>query len=188
MDHVPQLEVGLSRVLVSPETEKDLAVLRDDHECGAKALALKALDLLLKAVQSKELASLSTSQEFWKELRWRAWHLAKNGRPSMGAAIEAALFRTLETIRRTSLNSPEGVDGVRLGLFRSITEAAIEATIEAKKQSLKGLAGQFAELVESCHDNGAVTKIVTLSSSGTITQSVARMVERLALQNLEERR
>ncbi|TVY21137.1 Ribose 1,5-bisphosphate isomerase [Lachnellula arida] len=184
MDHVPQLEIGLSRILVSSETEKDVAVLRDDHESGAKALALKALELLLKTVQSGELASLSTSKEFWEELRWRAWHLAKNGRPSMGAAIEAVLFRTLENIRHMFLTSPEGIGGVLLPLFRSGTEAAIEATIEAKKQSLKGLAVQFAEFVESRHANGAVTKIVTLSSSGTITQSLATVVKRLALQNL----
>ncbi|TVY38537.1 Methylthioribose-1-phosphate isomerase [Lachnellula subtilissima] len=184
MDHVPQLEVGLSRILVSPETGKDLAVLRDDHESGAKALALKALELLLKAVQSGELASLSTCEEFWKELRWRAWHLAKNGRPSMGAAIEAVLFRTLENIRQMFLTSPDGVDGVLLSLVRSGTEAAIKATIEAKKQALEGLAVHFAELVESRHDNEVITKIVTLSSSGTVTQSLATIVKRLALQNL----
>jgi translation initiation factor 2B subunit (eIF-2B alpha/beta/delta family) len=184
MDHVPQLEVGLSRVLIGSESEKDLAVLRDDHESGAQALALKALDLLLKAVQSKELSSLTTSREFWKELRWRAWHLAKNGRPSMGAAIEAVLFKTLEHIRKFSDPSLDGINSVPLSLFRSATEAAIAATIEAKKHVLKGLAGHFAELVESLPDKKAVTKIVTLSSSGTITQSLARMVERLAVQNL----
>src|SRR4051812_9259868 len=31
-DHVPQLELGLARVMVSPETEKAIAILRDDHE------------------------------------------------------------------------------------------------------------------------------------------------------------
>ncbi|TVY45297.1 Ribose 1,5-bisphosphate isomerase [Lachnellula occidentalis] len=186
MDHVPQLEVGLSRILVSPETEKDLAVLRNDHKCGAKALALKALELLSKAVQSKELASLSTSKEFWAELKWRAWHLAKNGRPSMGAAIEAGLFRTLDNIRHMFLTSPGGIDSVPLPLLKSSTESAIETTIEAKKQSLSDLVGHFTKFVEMSarHEKGAATKIVTLSSSGTITESLARMIERLALLNL----
>ncbi|KAH8650924.1 hypothetical protein BGZ60DRAFT_388569, partial [Tricladium varicosporioides] len=83
-DHVPQLEIGLNRVMVSPETERALAVLKNDHESGAHALAIKALELLLRMANGKELAALSKVDEIWKEIRWRAWHLAKNGRPSMG--------------------------------------------------------------------------------------------------------
>jgi translation initiation factor 2B subunit (eIF-2B alpha/beta/delta family) len=186
MDHVPQLEVGMKRVLVSDETEKALAVLRDDHESGAQALALKALDLLSKAAQSKEFSGLETSREFWTSLRWRAWHLAKNGRPSMGPAIEAALFRTLEDVRtKLNISSPESIADVRLSTLKTTIESAISATIEAKKHSLEKLAKHFVEFVERDRDDSRDSiKVVTLSSSGTITQSLALLVETLVRKGL----
>jgi len=176
----------MKRIMVSPETEKALAVLRDDHESGAQALALKALDLLSKAVQSDEIGGLGTSREFWTELRWRAWHLAKNGRPSMGPAIEAALFRTLEDVRtKLKILSPESLDAVALSTLKSTTESAISATIEMKKHSLEKLAKHFVEFIEIDRNNEQVIKLVTLSSSGTITQSLALLVESLVQKGLD---
>jgi translation initiation factor 2B subunit (eIF-2B alpha/beta/delta family) len=181
-DHVPQLEVGMGRVFVSPETEAALAVLRNDHESGAQALAVKALDLLQIAVRGEELSRLETSEEFWKELRWRAWHLAKNGRPSMGAAIEAELFKALAIVSR-QLESPEseGVRGIPLSNLKNITQAAISERISATQHSLESLAGHCVYFMET-NSTTSDTSIVTLSSSGTITRSLAMFVERVTKQ------
>jgi len=176
-DHVPQLEVGMERVLVSPETEKALAVLRNDHESGAQALAVKALALLLKAVSGNELSRLETSEEFWTELRWRAWHFAKNGRPSMGAAIEAEIFKALDTVSKqlSSLGS-EGVGGIPLSNLKGLVESAIQERIIASQHTLDNLALHCVEFMES-NSTSQITNIVTLSSSGSITRSLAKFVE-----------
>lgn len=137
MDHVPQLDIGLSRILVTPSLERELAALRDDHQRGAQALALKALEFLLKFARSQELAIFSTSGEFWKEIRCRAWHLAKNGNSSMCTAVEEALFEPLENVRNTSLVSPSGINGIQLPLLKGMTEASIEGAIETRTMSLK---------------------------------------------------
>jgi translation initiation factor 2B subunit (eIF-2B alpha/beta/delta family)/8-oxo-dGTP pyrophosphatase MutT (NUDIX family) len=176
-DHVPQLEVGMERVLVRPETEEALAVLRNDHESGAQALAVKALEMLLKAVRGRELSQLATSEEFWAELRWRTWHLAKNGRPSMGAAIEAELFKTLDFVStRVSSSVYEGIGGIPLSDLKGITETAISERISATQHSLESLA-QYCLDFMGPKSFESVTNIVTLSSSGSITRTLVRFVE-----------
>ncbi|KAH6723629.1 hypothetical protein BKA61DRAFT_664352 [Leptodontidium sp. MPI-SDFR-AT-0119] len=180
-DHVPQLELGVSRVMVSPETEKGLAVLRDDHESGAQALALKSLEILLNMVRGSELRGLSTSGEFWEELRWRAWHLAKNGRPSMGAAIEAKLFKTLDLVNREFL-APEsrGIAGVPRSDLQAVVESILKNKIAEGKQSLEPIAKSFLDYVQSNYDPGSLpksTKTVTLSASGTIHQCLTTLIE-----------
>ena len=130
-EHVPQLEVGLNRVMVSPETEKGLAILRNDHESGAQGLALKALNILYNIVRGDELSRLSSSEDFWRELRWAAWHLAKNGRPSMGSAIESALFKALDIVRRELIEpESEGIGGIPLDNLKRNAEEAILTSIE----------------------------------------------------------
>ena len=48
-DTVPNLEFGMKRCFVDPETAESLNALRDDHESGAQGLAILALNMLLKA-------------------------------------------------------------------------------------------------------------------------------------------
>jgi translation initiation factor 2B subunit (eIF-2B alpha/beta/delta family) len=182
-DHVPQLEVGMERVLVSPETEEALAILKNDHESGAQALAVKALELLAKAVRGEELSRLETSKEFWTELRWRAWHLAKNGRPSMGAAIEAEIFKALDVITRELVfPESEGIGGIPLSSLKNTIESAISDRISATQHSLENLARYCVDFMDSKSTSPEWnrlqdTNIVTLSSSGTTTRTLARFVE-----------
>jgi len=154
-----------------------LAVLRNDHESGAQALAVKALELLLNSVSGSELSRLETSEEFWIQLRWTAWHLAKNGRPSMGAAIQAEIFKALDTVLR-ELSSPgsEGVSGIPLSNLKTLTESAIQKRIHASQNTLDNLALNCEYFMES-NSESQVTNIVTLSSSGSITRSLAKFVE-----------
>lgn len=175
----------MKRILVSEETGKGLAVLKDDHESGAQALAVKALEKLLGFVRGDEMAKLTDPEEFWRELRWRAWHLAKNGRPSMGAAIESEVFKALAAARSDwreagSLSS----NTIRLKTMKSIIDSTIEARIAARQNSLQTLAVNFVSFVENnwpFDDNGqrssSSAHIVTLSSSGTITQCLTRLIE-----------
>ncbi|KAG4440388.1 hypothetical protein IFR05_004128 [Cadophora sp. M221] len=179
-DHVPQLELGMERVMVSPETEEGLAVLRDDHESGAQALALKSLEILLGMMGGDKLESLRTSEEFWRELRWRAWHLAKNGRPSMGAAIEANLFQTLDIVNDEWLTGSKGIAGISLSNIKAAVGSAITNKIAGGKQSLEPIAKSFLGYVQSNYnsqDSPKSIKIVTLSASGTIHQCLTTLIK-----------
>jgi len=192
---VPNLAWGLGRCLVGKETEEGLKALRDDHESGAQGMALLALNMLLKAVRGKDLAHVSQTEEFWRELRMIAWHLAKNGRPSMGAAIEAALFRALDTIKNhlenTNPAGAEGIAGLDLHTFKGIAESAIRGRIAVRKHSLEDLGDNFVKLI--VYDRGKAgegstppgTTIVTLSSSGTIKQCLVDLIWPLASSGTE---
>lgn len=174
-DHVPQLEIGMQRVLVSPRLEKDLAILRDDHESGAQALTSKALNMLLAAVE-RDLSHISNSKDFWRELRWTAWHLAKNGRPSMGAAIETELFKALDHIVRNF--QPTDVTDLQQPNFVKFTNAAIKHRFIEMEWNLDSVGDNLLALVSSLESENTSPdlNIVTLSSSGTVTRSLEMLV------------
>ena len=127
----------------------------------------------------------SDPEAFWKVFRMTAWHLAKNGRPSMGPAIEASLFRALDTIRHDleqavpTITSASKFD---LASFRLIAEAAIRKEITARKASLSLLSGKFLDFFKQDGNKmdeslwPSKTTIVTLSSSGTIKQCLLDLV------------
>ena len=159
-------------------------MLRDDHESGAQALALLALEMLLSAVKGNDLSNLVDTEEFWKELRLIAWHLAKNGRPSMGAAIEAAVFKALKQVKdhlEREYPGPEGVSSLKLQTFKDIAESAIRDKIDARAHSLEALADHFTKYVlETERKDATTTTIVTLSSSGTVKECLKKLILSLA--------
>ncbi|CZR65902.1 uncharacterized protein PAC_15802 [Phialocephala subalpina] len=198
MDHVPQLEVGLERVMVSSKTQKALEVLRSDHESGAQALSLKALDFLLEAARSEELAEIGSSEEYWKQLRWRAWHLAKNGRPSMGAAIESGILNALDEVEK-HLDVLD-IGSVPLARLTSVVESVISSKLEAGTANLDPIAKTFTDLLLSSitkpaadappptryeHPPPPSIHIATISASGTIKAGLLRAIPRLIDQGQE---
>lgn len=196
-DTVPNLGFGLGRCLVGPETEKSLNALRDDHESGAQAMALLALEMLLKIARGSDLTHVSETKEYWKEFRMIAWHLAKNGRPSMGAAIEASLFKALSTtldlvgkhLGKTTPTETGDIEGLNLDAFKEIAETAISQIITSRKSSLETLGEQFVAFVVDTQNKSkggpspSPISLVTLSRSGTITKCLLELVWRLVSTN-----
>lgn len=187
---VPNLRFGLGRCLIGPETEKSLNTLKNDHESGAQTMALFALKSLLKAVRGSDLSSIRETEEFWRELRMIAWHLAKNARPSMGAAIEASLFKTLDVIgKQLGTTTPAKADdakGLDLEALKNIAESTIQESIAARTGSLEVLSQKFVEFVtverSKKREASSLSKvtIVTLSSSGTIKNCLLDLVGKYA--------
>ncbi|KAE8445917.1 hypothetical protein EG329_012696 [Mollisiaceae sp. DMI_Dod_QoI] len=183
-EHVPQLEVGLERVVVSPKTEKALAILRDDHESGAQVLSLKALGLLLQAARSEELTGIESTEEYWKQLRWIAWHLAKNGRPSMAAAIESVVFKALDDIEQ-HFTTTGSISAVPLTQFISVIDSVIASNLQTGHANLEPIAINFTDLIISrtkiLENETTVSsiKIVTLSASGTVKAGLGRTIAQL---------
>jgi translation initiation factor 2B subunit (eIF-2B alpha/beta/delta family) len=190
-DHVPQLEVGLERVMVSPMTEKALAVLGSDHESGAQALALKALEFLLEAARSEELAGIWSSEDYWRELRWRAWHLAKNGRPSMSAAIESGILHALEDIEKSVLMDGSSTATCELSRLTSVVESVISSRLAAGTSNLDPIARTFTkvllrEMQYPTDDQSSRTiNITTLSASGTVKAGLLHAIPQLIEQGME---
>lgn len=190
--HVPQLEVGLERVTVSPMTEKALAALRSDHESGAQALALKALEFLLEAARSEELAGIWSSEDYWRELRWRAWHLAKNGRPSMSAAIESGILHALEDIEKSvAMDGTASISFCDLSRLTSIVESVISSRLAAGTSNLDPISQTFTEVLLKGMQFPADDKsprtinITTLSSSGTVKAGLLHAIPQLRDQGIE---
>jgi translation initiation factor 2B subunit (eIF-2B alpha/beta/delta family)/8-oxo-dGTP pyrophosphatase MutT (NUDIX family) len=182
---VPNLRRGMTRVLLGAETEAGLRELREDHTNGAEVLALKALEILLKTVHGKDLAWVTTAEDLWKELRTVAWHLAKNGRPSMSAAIESALLKALSNVSAkleewSGVKSQEELDvnPVALSIAKEIAEAAIKKAIHERHHYLDGLLTNFSTLITDTitKNKGRETIIVTLSHSSTITKCFTHLL------------
>ena len=182
----------MNRILVSDETEMGLRELRSDHESGAQALAVKALEIILNSVQKGVLSKLSSAADFWKELRWMAWHLGKNGRPSMAAAIETQLFTALNTVKtKMKLLTDENKGETTLQSARKIAEEAIKEGIAARKHTLQKLAESFTTFIQTRppvqgrSDQAPPIRVVTLSSSGTITQCLSNLISVLAAKKFD---
>ena len=193
--------------MVSPMTEKALAALKSDHESGAQKLSLKALGFLLEAARSEELAGIWSSEDYWKQLRWIAWHLAKNGRPSMGAAIESAILNALEEIeQRVAMDGSDTVRTCSLSRLTSVVESVLSSRIhEAGSANLDPIARTFTELIISgvempneadqkyappgidvpAEDQPSPrVKITTLSASGTVRAGLLAAIPRLTEQGV----
>lgn len=185
---MPHLHQSLSRILVGPETELGLKALKDDHHSGAGVLALIALETLLNIVRGEELKSANTTEEFWKELRMVAWHLAKNGRPSMGAAIEAAIFNVMEMVM-VDLPNPAVVGTMELSTLKSIVERSIETRIAKRRHSLQALGKSFEQFIvrTAGRREGYTASItmVTLSSSSTITGCFTQLIRSAAANGID---
>ncbi len=84
----------------APCSARGLDVLRTDYAAGARQLAGRALAVLRDVVAVLEPPPSSSSEPplldaWWACVRLVAWHLAKNGRESMGAAITSVLLDAL---------------------------------------------------------------------------------------------
>lgn len=171
--------------MVGAETEAELNVLKNDHQNGAQVLATMALKALLKSVRGADLEGANTKEEFWAGLRLIAWHLAKNGRPSMSSAIEAALFKALNSIQarmtiQTS-SGPQSFDRMDLSAFKVLVETTLDETIIARHHSTTELVKLFTQFITKTSDSSkegktSTTTIVTLSSSSTITKCLTDLI------------
>lgn len=83
----PEIHLGAETGLALTD---GLRQLQTDHEGGARQLAAKAVSVLREVVAELGF-SIMDGDAWWVKVRMAAWHLWKNGRESMGAAIVSAL-------------------------------------------------------------------------------------------------
>ncbi|KAH0522876.1 hypothetical protein TsFJ059_006663 [Trichoderma semiorbis] len=178
---VPRLKESLRRVWFDIDLGKDaggvltagLKSLQEDHESGARRLASTALDIYLDVIPRIDTANRDT---WWKNIRFTAWHLWKNGRESMGAPILSVVLSSLSLIEQHLQSSTQ------TSLSKEFLDeicAAIKTLAQQRNQSATKIANAFSSFLDKTFPFPPTKplKIVTLSSSSTITASISRILE-----------
>ncbi|KAG7285697.1 hypothetical protein NEMBOFW57_007990 [Staphylotrichum longicolle] len=150
---VPRLAESLRRVWfetdLGPAAGRVLAegldALAHDHESGARQLAGAALQTLRGVVAELEAApDEAPTDEWWVRVRFAAWHLSKNGRESMGAAIMSALLAALAGIEQTLRSG-------HAGPWRDAVLRELDARIASRQESAKLVSQAFAAYLEGTY-------------------------------------
>lgn len=176
---VPRLAESLRRVWF----EKDLGAeagavltngldrLKGDHESGARQLASAALEILRDIVSKMDTEQ--QTKAWWTKIRFAAWHIWKNGRESMGAAILSVLLSALksmeEMLQTKDNNSPASL--------RDAFVQELDRRIAARQDAAHAISVAFANLLQNQFtDLKRPVKILTLSESSTVTHALRHVV------------
>ncbi|RYP03110.1 hypothetical protein DL764_005371 [Monosporascus ibericus] len=192
---VPKLVNSLRRVWpeydLGPDAGKaltsDLQRLRDDHESGARQLAGMAISTLREVIAKMDSSAMDNT--WWENVRMVAWHLCKNGRESMGAAITSALVAVLdriESVLAQSLAPPEKIQRI----LQAIDEQATEREVSTSRIRANFITYLRDNLYQEIASKGSIV-ILTVSSSSTISscllEAAASLGVALDLRILESR-
>ncbi|KAK8013840.1 hypothetical protein PG990_007136 [Apiospora arundinis] len=186
----PEIDLGIHAGGV---LEAGLLHLQTDHESGARQLAAKAVsvlrDVIVAKSESETHASSHLDNTWWANVRMVAWHLWKNGRESMGAAIVSALVSILDCIEEIWTTNGESDDDKLQSILGAIDEylAQRELAVSKIQSSFAGLVKDHMRLSKT----QTTLKVLTLSSSTTIfnclLQATAALDAALDLRILESR-
>jgi translation initiation factor 2B subunit (eIF-2B alpha/beta/delta family)/8-oxo-dGTP pyrophosphatase MutT (NUDIX family) len=177
-DCVPRLEITLGQLWVDPGSvlHQGLEELRLDHEHGARELATMAIRSLVKIVEHDQREQPPDMKQWWRRFQQQAFHLAFNGRPSMGAAISGAVATALK-------DAKEQVDATGKNSLDQVKHS-LEAYIVRRSQITKQVSDQFSKFLQDrfkTSQTGTVgtgtIKILTLSSSSTIKAAILHALD-----------
>ncbi|OIW25361.1 nagb/rpia/CoA transferase-like protein [Coniochaeta ligniaria NRRL 30616] len=183
---VPRLAKCLRRVWF----EKDLGAaagrvlsdgldtLKNDHQSGARQLAGVALQILREVIS--KLDSESPTEEWWTKVRFAAWHIWKNGRESMGAAIMNVLLSALSSIEDTVKQHTAFPDSSHSMKWKDAVMEDLERRISLRNTASSSLVTEaLAKYLESTYADRLASheplSILTLSESSTISHSIRHL-------------
>lgn len=173
---VPRLKESLRRVWFEIDLGKNAAdvlaaglkALQDDHVSGARELAANALTIYLDVIPRLEIRD---QMAWWKNVRFAAWHLWKNGRESMGAPILSVVLSSLDIIEKHLETASSSLSTTTIEEIC----AEIKAFGTARQQSGTKIVTTFAAFLDQFPKDKPL-KIMTLSSSSTITSSLIHVL------------
>lgn len=173
---VPRILESLRRVWfnidIGEEAGKTLSegliALQRDHESGASKLASKALDIYVNVIRKLDISS----KESWlKNAKFAGWHLWKNGRESMGAPILSVVLCSLSIIDE---KIPSGELSTR---FVEEVVDAIKSYSQQRQNNSSWIGTSFASFLRDSFSDEKEVRILTLSSSSTITSCITHALE-----------
>ncbi|KAI8680274.1 Nudix hydrolase domain-containing protein [Fusarium keratoplasticum] len=147
-----------------------LTALQTDHESGARQLASKALDIFIKVIRQLDTGA---RDQWWKNVRFAGWHLWKNGRESMGASILNVVLASLKLIEQQLPSqgtvSTDLVDGMI---------AELEKYTQERQDAGSKVSASLEAFLEQTISGDEPLRILTLSSSSTITSGITRVLSK----------
>jgi translation initiation factor 2B subunit (eIF-2B alpha/beta/delta family) len=181
---VPRLAESLRRVYFETDLgpaagkvlSRGLDTLAHDYESGARQLAGIALQILrdvVAALQVPHLATENAMDEWWTKVRFAAWHLWKNGRESMGAAILSALLAALSGMERR-MQEQSHLPLLEPDSWRNALLQSLATQIEARQASANLISRAFTTYLKETFPSKLTShspsplSILTLSESSTI--------------------
>lgn len=162
-----------------------LKQLKYDHQSGARQLAGVALRILQDVARRLKVEP-GREHLWWMQVRTAAWHIWKNGRESMGAAILNVLLHALRYIEDKLDTRPPDLlrDAAVAGLEQRITKRAAPPSIVPVSDALLGYIETHFPKSEPTGVSSSTTpvdtklSILTLSESSTISQSLQQILLR----------
>ncbi|KAK0710284.1 hypothetical protein B0T26DRAFT_654528 [Lasiosphaeria miniovina] len=155
-----------------------LDALATDHQSGARQLATAALRTLRDVVASLDYSPASPMADpawWWAQVRMAAWHLWKNGRESMGAAIMSALLAALAEIGDAMHSQQEQQHQSRFVIstaWRDSVVAQLDRRVAARAESAQRVSAAFVQYLEGAFGDKLASReplaVLTLSESSTI--------------------
>jgi translation initiation factor 2B subunit (eIF-2B alpha/beta/delta family) len=183
---VPRLAESLRRVWF----EKDLGIaagrvladgletLKHDHQSGARQLAGVALEILRDVIS--RLDSEEPTEESWGKIRFAAWHIWKNGRESMGAAIMNVLLSALKSIEDSVKQTTTSTGPNQSMKWRDAVVDDLQRRISSRDTGSARLVTEaLARYLESTFESTLASHeplvILTMSESSTIAHSMRHL-------------
>lgn len=187
---VPRLRDSLRRVWFEGEMSDaaarvlvtGLETLQRDHESGSQELTAIVLGVFRDVLVQMRRGSGDgegddgrLDENWWASVRMAAWHLAKNGRESMGAAVMNALVSILgdiDDIRRQQ--EPEEEDQKWSRILATVNhhlDAHKDRTKKIRESFIAHLQSRHLHLQPNHETNRKIT-ILILSASSTIRDSI----------------
>lgn len=210
---VPKLKESLRRVWfeidLGREAGKVLAEgcrrLQEDYVSGARQMAGYALGVLRDVVDKMDDGVFDLHErngdggkeleeaKWWKDIRMAAWHLWKNGRESMGAAIMSALLSALAAVEAevfvqgqhsTGTGTTTSFNNTNNELKRTII-SILNRQISTRSSTNDQISQSFATYISHHMHLSSVgvidphmqnpLSILTLSESSTITHALSHL-------------
>ncbi|KIY42976.1 translation initiation factor eIF-2B subunit family protein [Fistulina hepatica ATCC 64428] len=165
---VPGLVETFRRVRVGPLVARGLRELQNDTVSGAQEMAVHALRVFRDGIDD---VHTNDPNEFWRRLRMMGWHIAKNGRPSMSAAIEGGILRALTDVKKRW-------DATSVTTGRDVAQKVVTELISASESVTSRLKTAFLKFMADEGRNRGHITILTLSHSSTLRNCLAELVRR----------
>lgn len=159
-----------------------MAKLKYDTEHGARVLATEALKGLLKICESFEQQESSNTGEvdqYWYALRTAAYHLIYSARPSMNAAIAAAVVESLSELVPSKHDSR---------FYMAAICRALTRCIERRGATLDRIAEAFSTYLQMARrgqQEHKTIRIITISASSTILAALEHLIVQDSEQQVE---
>lgn len=164
-----------------------LDTLKHDQQSGARQLAGRALHILRDIVHKLDVQQ--PPDEWWTKVRFAAWHIWKNGRESMGAAILTVLLAPLKTMEQFILEQnkkhrtePVPSDAAE---WRNVLVHELERRIAARDDAANAVSVAFTRFLQQQFatrvEPHCPIRMLTLSESSTITHALRHVITNTAL-------